>query len=106
MQSTKKEHHEKDRGNHNFSPHHVHDHTVKMRMKLRDGLRISLDVIEEGHEGRECVGHGIRTSVLVECREHLKTLAIIQRPLVVVQETKGTILDSRVDQALPDSIRL
>ena len=77
-----------------------------MRTKLHDGLRIALDVIEEGHAGSEGVGHSIRTTVLVECRMHLKTLSIIQRSLVVKQEPKGTILDGRADQALPDSICL
>jgi hypothetical protein len=83
MQSTKKEHHEKDWENNNFAPCHVHDHTIKTRTKLHDGLRIALDVIKEGHEGSEGVGHSIRTTVLVKCQEHLKTLSIIQRPLVV-----------------------
>jgi hypothetical protein len=103
MQSTKKEHHEKDWGNHDFAPCHVHDHTVKTGTKLHDGLRIALEVIEEGHEGSEDIGHSIRMTVLVECCKHLKTLSIIQHPLVVKQELKGTILDGRVDQALPDS---
>ncbi len=75
-------------------------------MKLHDGLRIALDVIEEGHEGNEGIGHSIRATVLVKCCEHLKTLSIIQHPLVFEQEPKGTILDGRVDQALPDSTRL
>jgi hypothetical protein len=99
MQSTKKEDHEKDRGNRNFALRHVHDYTIKTRTKLHDGLRIALDVIEEGHEGSEGVGHSTRTTVLVECREHLKTLFTIQLPLVVEQEPKGAILDGRTDQA-------
>jgi hypothetical protein len=106
MQSMKKEHHEKDWGNHNFAEHHVHDYIVKTRTKLHDGLRIALDIIEEGRKGRKSVCHGIRMTVLVECCKHLKPLAIIQCPLVVEQETKGTILDGRGDQALPESTRL
>ncbi len=102
MRSTKKVHHEKEWGNHNFAPCHIHDHIVKTRTKVHDGLRITLDVIEEGHEGCESIGHSIRTTVLVKCREHLKTVAIIQHPLVVEQEMKGTILDGCADQALPD----
>jgi hypothetical protein len=102
MQSTKKKYHEKYRGNHNFAPPHVHDHTLKTRTKLYDGLRITLDIIEEGHEGHKSVCHGIRTTVLVKCHDHLKPLAIIQCPFVVEQETKETILDGRMDQALPE----
>jgi hypothetical protein len=102
MQSTKKEHHEKDWGYHNFALHHVHDHTTKTRTKLHDGLRIALGIIEEGHEGSEGIGHSIRTTVLVKCREHLKTLSIIQCPFVFEQKLKGTILDRRADQTFPD----
>ncbi len=102
MQSMKKEHHKKDRGNHDFAPRHVHDHTVKTRTKLHDGLRIALDIIEKGREGSEGIGHSVRMTVLVECHKHLKTLSVIQRPLVVEQEPKGTIFDGCADQALPD----
>ena len=102
MQSTKKEHHEKDWGYHNFALHHVHDHTTKTRTKLHDGLQTALTVIEERHESSEGIGHSIRTTVLVKCREHLKTLSIIQCPFVFEQKLKGTILDRRADQTFPD----
>jgi hypothetical protein len=99
MQSTKKKPHKKDWGNHDFAPHHIHDHTVKTRTKLHDGLQTALTVIEERHESSEGIGHSIRTTVLVQCRKPLKTLSIIQCLLVFKQESKGTILDGRADQA-------
>ena len=40
--------------------------------------------------------------MLIEHRKHLKTLAMIQHPLVVEQETKGTILGGHTDQALAE----
>ncbi len=106
MKKHKDEHHENDQGNHDFSLHHVHDYTIKTRAKLHDGLKIALDVIEEGHEGSEGGGLSIRTTVVVKCCKHLQTLSIIQHPLVFEQEPKGTILDGRADQNLPDSTRL
>jgi hypothetical protein len=83
MHGSKKEHHKMDWGKNNLAPQHNPNHTIKSGTKLHDWLRLNLDVVEEGHEGSESVCKGIWMAVMVECREHLKPLAIVKTPLVV-----------------------
>jgi hypothetical protein len=72
MQSTKEEHGEKDLGKHDPATQHIHNHTIKPRSKLHNWLRLTLDIIEEEHEGCKSIHHCIRTTVLIQCRKHLK----------------------------------
>ena len=101
MQRTKEEHHEKDRGKHYLAPRHIHDQTVEQKEKLHNWVRLSLDILEDGHEGHTSIHGGIRMTVLIKRRKHSKTLAMIQCPLVVAQEMEGTTSEVEPCPLLP-----
>ena len=83
MQRTKEEHHEKDRGKHYLAMQHIHNQTIEPKAKLHNRLILALAVIKEGHKDRKSVCNSIGTSVVIKHCKHLKTLAMIQRSLVV-----------------------
>jgi hypothetical protein len=74
----------------------------KAGTKLVDPLFVTLPVIEERHQGGECVGNRGGAKVVLEDLKHLKTLVVESRTHVLKEKPGGAVLQGRTELTLPE----
>ena len=105
VQGTKEKHDKKDWRENNLGARHIQHHPIKPRTEFKNGLRVTLHVVEKRHERAERIRYRVRASMLVQDSEHFKTLAVVQSTLVIKKEPKRTLADSRPNLPFPEKTR-
>ena len=86
MQCTQEEHDKQKRRYHHLTASHFHNKTIKTRAEWQNGLVITLELVEDRKERGECVINRIRTPVIVEGCQHLKTTTVVDVALIFEKE--------------------
>jgi hypothetical protein len=105
VEGTKEKHDKKDWRENDLGARHIQHHPIKPRPEFQNGLRWTLNVVEKRHERAERIRNCVRVTMLVQDIEHFKTLAVVQSTLVVEEEPKRTLADSRPNLPFPEKTR-
>ena len=79
----------------------LHGKPVETRSILENQLGFALYVVENGEKGSERIGDGVRGAMLHEGNKHFEPMVVKKRSLILEQETKSPILDSKPELAFP-----
>ena len=89
----------------NLRARHIQHHPIKPRTEFKNGLRLTLHVVETIHKHDERIRYPVRAAMLVQDSEHFKTLAMVQSTFAIEEEPKRTLADSRPNLPFPEITR-
>ncbi len=79
---------------------------IKLGPKCHNRLLINLEFVEDQEQGGEGIGDRVRVTVGIQHSKHIKTVAIVNVPLDLKEESKGPNLYSKMELAFPDMASL